>query len=118
MFLGRSWFRKRELPWRKLLFPRLVIAGLETLRSFVGVIAGLKTLRSSVWVKAGLKTLRSFPCGRRIGAVGVNPELVQCHGPCAEVGWTGALGLGETKTQVMVREDLSQTLIFQLEFSP
>ena len=105
MFLGRSWFEKREFPGRKLLFPRLVIAGLETMRSFG-------------WVIAGLKTLRSFVCGRRIRAVGVNPKSVRCKGPCAGVGWTGALGLGETKTQVMVREDLSQTLIFQLESSP
>ena len=92
MFLGRSWFGRREFPWRKLLFPRLVIAGLETMRSFV-------------WVIAGLKTLRSFVRGRMIRAVGVNPESVRCNGPC-------------TKTQVVVREDLSQTLICQIEFSP
>ena len=104
MFLGRSWFGKREFPWRKLLFPRLVIAGLETMRSFV-------------WVIAGLKTMWSFTCGRRIRAVGLNTESVRCHGLGAGVGWTSALGLGETKTQVVEREDLGQTLIFPLEFS-
>ena len=93
-------------------------SGAQDHGSFVWVIAGLKTMRSFVGAIAGLKTMRSFTCGRRIRAVGVNPKSVRCKGPCAGVGWTGALGLGETKTQVVVSEDLSQTLIFQLELSP
>ena len=126
MFLGRSWFGKREFPWRKLLFPRLVIAGLETMRSFVWVVAGLKTLRSLVWVIAGLKTLRSFVwviAGLKtlrsfIWVIAGLKTLRSFVWVIAGLRWTGALGLGETKTQVVVREDLSQTLIFQLELSP
>ena len=60
MFLGRSRFGKWEFSPRKLLFSRLVIAGLETMRSFVLVMAGLETMRSFVWVIAGLETMRSF----------------------------------------------------------